>query len=187
MTSGITVHALDTDRGESYEISTHPSEHGMYNASVTGPRVHISGDPFALQELGQALLNASTNAFFAFELRVDKAGPLEDLTAAKVDLSGQSPEQILAHEGWINTTVVWGNAGNSLLPVGPDDWTGNSDNTATARLDHDTDLYFAAGHLHARSRCRHGRRHQTTLTLPEHLAEVRREAADCPGHEDHPA
>lgn len=187
MSIGITVHALDADQGENYEISTHAGQYGMYNASVSSPLVRISGDPFALQELGRALLNASESAFFAIRLRVDKAGPLEDLTGEKVDLSGQILEQVLAHEGWVNTTNVWATAGDSMLPVGPDGWTGNSDGTATARLDEDTDLHFAAGYLHARSRCRHGHRHQITLTLPDHLAEIRREAADCPGHEDHPA
>ncbi|MFD6534873.1 hypothetical protein [Streptomyces goshikiensis] len=187
MSIGITVHALDAEQGESYETSTHPGQHGVYNASVTGPYLRISGDPVALQELGQALINASASASFAAELRVDKTGPLKDLTAEQVDLSGQGPEQVLAYEGWVNTTLVWATAGNDLLPVGPNDWTGNSDDTATAHLDDDTDLHFAHGHLHARSRCRHGHHHETTLTQPDHLAAVRREAAECTGHEDHPA
>ncbi|MFJ2752750.1 hypothetical protein [Streptomyces sp. NPDC087297] len=187
MSTAITVPVLDPEQGESYETSTHPGPYGMYNASVTGPIGTITGDPFALQELGQALINASASAIFATTLRVDQAGPLEDLTAARVDLTGQTTEQVIAHEGWINTATVWGSAGDAMLPVGPNDWTGNSDGTATAQIDDDTDLHFADGRLHVRSRCRHGHHHETTLTHPAQLADTRREAAGCPGHEDRTA
>ncbi|MER6253681.1 hypothetical protein ABT224_20225 [Streptomyces sp. NPDC001584] len=187
MSIGIRIPALDPERGESYETSTHPGPHGVYHASVTGPFVRITGDPFALQELGQALIDAGASALFATDLRVDQAGPLQNLTAAQVDLSGQSPERVVAYEAWVNTTLVWGTAGETMLPVGPNDWIGNSDGTATAQLDDDTALHFTDSHLRVRSRCRHGHHHETTLTRPAQLADTRREAEGCPGHEDRTA
>ncbi|MER5302197.1 hypothetical protein ABT039_22440 [Streptomyces lasiicapitis] len=184
MNGTIVVAALDPDNGERYEIDTRPGELGMYEGVVTGPFGTITGDPHALHELGQALLTAATSAKFAADLRVDELGPLRHVEPSRVDLSGQSTAQTAAFEGWINTVMVWGTAGDAMVPVEPGDWAGDDSGTAVALVDDFTDLHFADGRLYARSRCLHEHIHRKALAHPDHLAAVRREAEECPGDED---
>ncbi|MCF1592435.1 hypothetical protein [Streptomyces muensis] len=184
MNGTISVTALDPDRDEHYEVDTRPGQHGMYQGVVTGPFGAIEGDPYALQELGLALLTAAASADFAARLRVDQAGPLNPLEAPTPDLSEQSPGQAAAYEAWTNTTLVWGTAGNDNVPVEPGDWTGDEDGNAIALVDDFTDLHFTDGCLHARSRCRHDHIHTKPLKHPDDLAAVRREAEECTGDED---
>ncbi|MDX3165957.1 hypothetical protein PV516_19405 [Streptomyces scabiei] len=182
MNGTITVAALDSD--EQYEIDTRPGAYGMYEGIVTGPLGTISGDAYGLQQLGLALLAASASADFATRLRVDQPGPLHPDEAPTPDLSEQSPAQAAAYEGWTNTALVWGSAGDDMLPVEPSDWTSDEDGTAIALVDDFTDLHFADGRLQARSRCRHDHIHTQHLKHPDDLAAVRREAEECPGDED---
>ncbi|MFD5882578.1 hypothetical protein [Streptomyces yangpuensis] len=184
MSTAITVPTFNPDQDETYKIDTRPGPYGMHHGIVTNPLLTITGDPLALQALGRALIDAADVAFFATTLRVDRPGPLQNLTGEPIDLSGQTPEQAIAHEGWANTVLVWATAGDDQLPVTRSDWIGNADDTAAAQLDDTTDLHFADGLLQAGSRCSHGHRHHTTLTHPDQLAGIRREAADCPGHEE---
>jgi hypothetical protein len=156
----------------------------MYEGVVTGPNGTISGDPYALQQLGLALLTASASADFASRLRVDELGPLNPREAPTPDLTDQSPEQAAAYEGWTNTMLVWGSAGDQVFPVEPDDWTGGEDGTAIALVDDFTDLHLTGGQLYARSRCRHDHVHTQPLKHPDDLTAVRRAAEECSGDED---
>ncbi|WP_333745542.1 hypothetical protein [Streptomyces sp. IBSBF 2950] len=184
MNGTISVNALDPDSDERYEVDTRPGKYGMYEGVVTGPFGTITGDPYGLQQLGMALLAASASADFAARLRVDQPGPLNPNEAPTPDLSEQSPAQAAAYEGWTNTTLVWGSAGDVMLPVEPGDWAGHDDGTAFALVDDFTDLHFADGRLHARSRCRHDHIHTKPLKHPDDLAAVCGEAEECPGHEE---
>ncbi|MBI0314733.1 hypothetical protein JBF12_17395, partial [Streptomyces javensis] len=111
-------------------------------------------------------------------------GPPHPDNAVTLDPAEQSPAQAAAYEGWTNTALVWGSAGDDMLPVEPDDWTGHDDGTAIALVDDFSDLYFGDGRLHARSRCRHHHVHTKPLKHPDDLAAVRREAEACQGDED---
>lgn len=99
------------------------------------------------------------------------------------DLSARSTAWSLARQGWINTVLVWATAGDAMFPAQPGDWNGDDD-TATALIDDLTDLHYADGQLHARSRCRHAHIHHKPVQHPNDLAAVRREAEQCPGDED---
>ncbi|WP_435245177.1 hypothetical protein [Streptomyces tendae] len=177
----IDLSALDT--GQEYHVETRPGTFGMYDGVVTGPHGSITGDPYALHQLGMALIAASGSALFAAQLRVDTPGPLNPLEAPVPDLDQLTTGQATAHEAQINVLAVWMEAGVADLPVENGDWIGDDD-TATALVDDFSDLHFADGHLHARSRCRHDHIHRTTVAHPDDLAAVRRRAETCTGDED---
>ncbi|MCZ0983880.1 hypothetical protein O1L60_44765 [Streptomyces diastatochromogenes] len=184
MSRTISVPVLDPDSDAPYDIDTRPGPYGMYEGVVTGPLGSITGDALALRQLGLALLNASASADFATLLRVDQPGPLSVHEGTIPDLAEQSPAQAAAREGWMVTVLIWGSAGDALLPVEPGDWIGDDDGTATALVDDFSDLHFANEQLHARSRCRHAHIHRTTVEHPDDLAAARRQAEECTGDED---
>ncbi|MER0443116.1 hypothetical protein ABR738_00745 [Streptomyces sp. Edi4] len=177
----IALSALDT--GQEYDVDTRPGTLGMYEGVVTGPLGSITGDAYALHELGMALIAASGSALFATWLRVDTPGPLNPLEVPVPDPTQLTTGQATAHEAQINVLLVWMGAGHEHLPVEAGDWIGDDD-TATALVDDYSDLHFAAGRLHARSRCRYDHIHRTTVEHPDDLAAVCRQAQECTGDED---
>lgn len=177
----IALSALDT--GQQYDVDTRPGTLGMYEGVVTGPLGRITGDAYALHELGMALIAASGSALFATQLRVDTAGPLNPLEVPVPDPAQLTAGQATAHEAHTNVVLVWMGAGREDLPVEAGDWIGDDD-TATALVDDYSDLHFADGRLHARSRCGHDHIHRTTVEHPDDLAAVRRRAQECTGDED---
>ncbi|MFF4409892.1 hypothetical protein [Streptomyces sp. NPDC001404] len=185
--TAIALVALDPEAGEIYEIDTRRSGLGLYQGTVTGPFGTITGDPYALQQLGQALQNAAASAGFALVLRVDECGPLQPDEPPTPDLTSTSDAAAAAHEAWGSTVLIWARAGACDLPVERSDWTGDGHPcAATAVVDEVTDLHFADGQLTVRSRCRHGRVHRRQLEHPDDLADARHEAEYCPGHHGTP-
>jgi hypothetical protein len=175
-----TLHVTPLAGHEVYEISTSCGDFGTYQGTVTGPFGTLAGDPYALTQLGKALLDAAASASFATTLRVDEHGVLRTDEQPVPDLTDDAAAA-LAREGWINTVLVWATAGDDKIPVEPGNWTADAAE-ASAEVDDHTDLHFANGRLTARSRCRHAYIHRRALEHPADLIAVRREALRCPGH-----
>ncbi|MFG3157151.1 hypothetical protein ACGF7W_34530 [Streptomyces sp. NPDC048219] len=184
MSASITLTALDPERDEQYEVDTRRGAMGMYEGIVTGPAGTITGDPFALQQLAFALLNACASADFAARLRVDEPGPLHPDEPPVPDPADRTLAQTAEYDAWTNTVLVWASAGIDAVPIEPGDWTGDDDGRAVALVDDFTDLHYTDGQLAARSRCRHDHIHSKQLKHPDDLAAVRREAEGCPGDKD---